>query len=682
MNKTLKILNRSKKPLTFKQLLSQSGLDAKTLKRQLRDLVRQNKAEKYRNGTFVSKNTPTEITGKLDLHPNGYGFLSHDGEGRDIFIPKNKMNGAMHGDKVTISPETFRGKQEGRVVEIVERSEQKIVGRIENLAGIMRVVPMTRKVNTYIYLTSNKVQYKDDTVVLVELTHFPSEGSAARGQVNKVLGMLSDPRIEDEIVLNRYDIDKVYPESIEKYVEKTSPELMKNPGARTDLRSLPTVTIDGETAKDFDDAISIEKTENEFILYVHIADVCHFVQPGTPVDNEAYRRGTSFYFPEFAVPMLPESLSNGLCSLRPNEDRLALTAKITYTKDGQRKKAYFYRSIINSDRRLTYNSVNDVLEKNTKEKDKAILDLLKDSKELAGKIMVRRAKAGMLDFDFPETTFELDENGEVTAIIPAERHLSHRIIEHFMIEANEVVSEFLEKHTKKSVYRIHDKPDPMKLEDFAGLAATFGVDVTVKDVTPKDVKKINEAVNNSDYADILGGALVRTMAKAEYNTNNIGHFGLASDSYTHFTSPIRRYPDLMVHRLICNTLFGTEYHSEAGLDDACKLSTENEQRAENAERDISKFKKLKYLAKHVDEPFGAVVMSVGAFGLNIYIESVMLKGTVSLESIPGDVYQFMKKEQIVRGRVTGKMFRAADLIEVMVERIDMDMQEAYFFPAK
>lgn len=682
MSKILRILNKSKKPVTFKQLLTQSGIDAKSLKRQLRDLVRAGKAEKYRNGTYVSKTTPQHIEGKIDMHPDGYGFLSHAGEGRDIFIPKNKMNGAMHGDRVRIVPETFRGKQEGRIVDIVERSSQLVVGRVENLAGIIRVVPMTRKINTLIYMSSNKQQFENDTIVLVEITHFPSERSAARGRVVKEIGNINDPRIEDEIVLNRYNIDNVYPEEVEQYVNDTSKKLMEKPGARTDFRDITTVTIDGETAKDFDDAISIESTDNEYHLYVHIADVSHFVQPETPVDREAYRRGTSFYFPEFAVPMLPESLSNGLCSLRPNEDRLAMTAKITYTKDGQRKKSHFYRSIINSDRRLTYSYVQDVLEKNVQEKDKNILKLLTEAKTLAGKIMKRREKAGMLDFDFPETVFKLAEDGDVLDILPAERHISHRIIEHFMIEANEAVSEFLEKHTKKSVYRIHDKPDPMKLKDFAGLAQTFGVIVTVKDVTPKDVKKINQTVNESEYADILGSSLVRTMAKAEYSTNNIGHFGLASDSYTHFTSPIRRYPDLMVHRLLANTLFGAEYHSETGLDEACQLSTENEQRAENAERDIHKFKKLKYLAKHMEEPFGAVIMSVGAFGLNIYIESVMLKGTVSLDSIPGDIYQFHKKEQIVRGRTTGKMFRAADVLEVMTERIDIDIQEAFFYPAK
>jgi len=668
--------------MTFKQILVQSGVDHKTLKKELRELVRQNKAEKYRNSTYVSKKAPEHLTGKLDLHPDGYGFLSLDAGGKDIFIPKNKMSGAMHGDKVKIVPESFRGKQEGRIVDIVERSAQKIVGRVENLAGIIRVIPMTRKMSNLIYLSSKKEKYTDGEVVLVELTHYPSERSAARGQIIKVLGKMDDPRIEDEIVLNRYDIEREYPENAVNYVKQTSDKLMQNPGERTDFRELTTVTIDGETAKDFDDAISIEQTGNEFILYVHIADVSHFVVPGTPLDNEAYRRGTSFYFPEFAVPMLPEELSNNLCSLRPNEDRLTLTAKIVYTKDGQRKSSKLYRSIINSDRRLTYTSVQDVIENNVQESDKKILRLINDSKVLAEKIMVRRSRNGMLDFDFPEATFELDENGEVTAIIPAPRHISHRIIEHFMIEANEVVSEFLEKNTKKSVYRIHDKPDPMKLQDFAGLAETFGVNVTVKDITPKDVSVMNKAVNESEYKEVLGSALVRTMAKAEYSTNNIGHFGLASNSYTHFTSPIRRYPDLMVHRLICNRLFATEYHMEATLDEGCKLSTENEQRAVNAERDIHKFKKLIYLQKHMDEPFAAVIMSVGPFGLNIYIESLMLKGTVQLESLSGDIFQYTKKSQIVKGKLTGEIFRASDTIEVMPERIDIDNQEAYFYPAK
>jgi len=704
LSKILNIINQSRKPVTFKQLLVQTGLDPKTLRRELKGLVRQSKIDQHRNGTYLSKMSKKQreeqeqkgsrpsrnavrevkrtITGKIDLHPDGYGFLSVDTGGRDIFIPKNKMAGAMHGDKVRVTPETFRGKQEGHVKEILERSKQLIVGRVENLAGIVRIIPMTKKVPGLIYLTSRKQQYENDTVVLLELTHYPSERAPARGSVVKVLGNINDPRIEDEIVLNRYNINKVYPESVVQYVIDTSDNLMKNPGKRTDFRDLTTVTIDGETAKDFDDAISLEITEDEYILYVHIADVSHFVQPESPVDKEAYLRGTSFYFPEFAVPMLPEELSNNLCSLRPNEDRLTLTAKIHYTKDGSRKKTELFRSIINSDRRLTYNYVQSVIEGRETETDPKILELITDSKLVSEKIMTRRSIDGMLDFDFPEASFELDDNGEVTAIVPIDRIIAHRIIEHFMIEANEAVSEFLEKRAKKSVFRIHDKPDPMKLGDFAKLAETFGVMVTIKDITPKEVSYVNKAVNQSEYKEILGSALVRTMAKAEYNTSNIGHFGLASDSYTHFTSPIRRYPDLMVHRLICNTLFGTDYHTEASLDESCKLSTENEQRAEQAERDIHKFKKIKYLAKHMDEPFGAIIMSVGAFGLNIYIESLMLKGTIMLESIPGDIYQFNKQAQMVKGRVTGRTYRASDTLEVMVERIDIDFQEAYFYPAK
>jgi len=695
----------------FKKLMEETGLNAKNLKTALKELLRDRLIEKYRNDTYVirtikggpktlrenQKNSkitprrsyksessePTEkATGKVDLHPDGYGFLSLDKGGRDLFIPRNKMAGAMHGDKVRVSIESYKGKNEGRVLEITERSAQLIIGRVENLAGIIRITPMTRKMAGYIYLTSNKVQYENDTIVVVEILHFPSERSAARGKVTKVLGNINDPRIEDEIVLHRYNIVREYPAKAIKYVEETSAALMKKQGKRTDFRKLTTVTIDGETAKDFDDAISLDVAPDGYTLYVHIADVSHFVQPGTPVDEEAYKRGTSFYFPEFAVPMLPEALSNNLCSLRPNEDRLTLTAKIFYTKDGSRIKSEIHRSVINSDRRLTYNYVQAVLDKKEKEEDETIYKLITDSEILAKKIQSRRSKEGMLDFDFPETSFKLDENGEVTAIIPIERIVAHRIIEHFMIEANEAVSEFLEKRAKTSVYRIHDKPDPMKIGDFIKLAETFGVMVSIDEITPQEVSHINKAVNESEYHEILGSALVRTMAKAEYNTTNIGHFGLSSESYTHFTSPIRRYPDLMVHRLICNILFGTDYQMDVTLDEACQLSTENEQRAENAERDITKFKKLKYLAKNMEEPYGAIVMSVGPFGLNIYVESLMLKGTIALESIQGDVYQYNKKAQLVKGRITGVTYRASDKMEVMAERIDLDNQEAYFYPAK
>lgn len=686
MSRILKTIKSAGKPLTFKQLLSMTQEDPKMLKAELKELTRKHKVKANRNGTYsASRQTEREerktLTGKVDLHPDGYGFLTVDGGGKDLFIPRNKMGGALHGDRVKVSVESFRGKPEGKVLEITERSVQQIIGRAENLAGILRVVPMTKKFNSYIYVSAASAKgIENDDVVMVELTAYPDGQKAGRGKITKRLGKLEDPRIEDLIVLNRYGIEREYPQEVETYVASIAQKLLKEQGKRTDFRELTTVTIDGETAKDFDDAISVEVTDTGYVLYVHIADVSHFVHPDTPVDKEAFTRGTSFYFPEFAVPMLPEMLSNNLCSLRPNEEKLTLTAKITYDEKGHRKRADLYRSIIKSDRRLTYTYVQSVLDGKEKEDDKNVLDLIKDSERLALLIMKRRKKDGMLDFDFPETEFDLDENGEVTAIRAAERHLSHRIIEHFMIEANEVVSEFLEKNVDKSVYRIHDKPDPLKLRDFAELAETFGLAVSIKDITPKEVAKVSDIVAASPYGDILGPALVRTMAKAEYNTNNIGHFGLASESYTHFTSPIRRYPDLMVHRLICNRLFSAHYNTTTDIDTACQKSTENEQRAENAERDIERFKKIKYLMKHMDEPFAAIITSVGPFGLSVYLPTLMLKGTVTLESIQGDVYQYIKKAELVKGKRTGIMYRAADPIEVMAERIDYDIQEAYFYP--
>lgn len=686
MSRILNTIKSAGKPLTFKQILNMTQADPKQLKAELKELTRARKIKANRNGTYSTNQRPEKaeqktLTGKIDLHPDGYGFMSVDGGGKDLFIPRNKMGGALHGDRVKVTLESFRGKPEGKVIEITERSVQQIIGRAENLAGILRVVPMTKKFNSYIYVSAASAKgIENDDVVMVELTSYPDGQKAGRGKITKRLGKLTDPRIEDLIVLNRYNIEREYPKEVEDYVASIAPKFLKEAGKRTDFRDLTTVTIDGETAKDFDDAISVEVSDKGVALYVHIADVSHFVHPDTPVDKEAFKRGTSFYFPEFAVPMLPEMLSNNLCSLRPDEEKFTLTAKITYDEKGQRKRADLYRSIIKSNKRLTYTYVQAVLDGKEQESSKDVYQLIKDSEKLALLIMKRRKKDGMLDFDFPEAEFDLDENGEITAVRASERHLSHRIIEHFMIEANEVVSEFLEKNTDKSVYRIHDKPDPAKLNDFTGLAETFGLAITIKEVTPKEVAKASDIVSASPYGDILGPALVRTMAKAEYNSSNIGHFGLASESYTHFTSPIRRYPDLMVHRLICNRLFSAHYNSSIDIDTACQKSTENEQRAENAERDIERFKKVKYLMKHMDEPFAAIITSVGPFGLSIYLPTIMLKGTVTLESIQGDIYQYIKKAELVKGRKTGIMYRAADPIEVMAERIDFDVQEAYFYP--
>ena len=685
MNKIIKILSESEKPVGFKQLLSITKADAKELKHELKELLKKRRIKVLRNGAYTVDKQMSEdsrqVSGKVDLHGDGYGFLMLDGGGKDLFIPRNKLNGALHGDKVKAVIESFRGKPEAKVTEITERAVQKVIGRAENLAGILRVVPMSRKFNSYIYVSASSAKgIENDDVVMVDITSYPDGQKAGRGVISKKLGKMSDPRIEDVIVMNKYDIIKDYPVSVEKYVEETAPKLMKNPGKRTDFTELTTVTIDGETARDFDDAISVEVNDNGYVLYVHIADVSHYVHPDTPVDKEAFSRGTSFYFPEFAVPMLPELLSNNMCSLRPHEEKLALTAKIFYSATGARKKTELYRSKIMSDKRCTYTFVQAFLDGKEKEENPHVAELLINSRELAKKIMKRRRKDGMLDFDFPEAEFELDDKGEILAVHESPRYLSHRIIEHFMIEANEAVSEFLEKNVSKSVYRIHDKPDPQKLGDFISLAETFGIIATIKDITTKEVAKVSDTVTDSQYGDILGPALVRTMAKAEYSTNNIGHFGLGSMSYTHFTSPIRRYPDLMVHRLICNKLFGGDYHMSVDLDTACQQSTENEQRADNAERDIERFKKVKYLMKHMEEPFAAIITNVGPFGLSIYLPSIMLKGTISLESIQGDIYQFIKKAQIVKGRRTGVMYRAADPLEVMAERIDLDNQEAYFYP--
>ena len=679
----IEFLSKKDKPVKLEEIAKHVQGGIKEFKNSIKELIRDGEVSRLKSQKYCLTKDINLLTGYIEGHPDGYAFfIPEDNTIDDLFIPPKKMNGAFHKDKVAVRVEYFRGKKEARVVKILERGFKKVVGRIEKSTHFAHVIPFVKKIFNDIYIPKKySEKLKDNDVVVCEIISFPRGGKNPEGKILEFLGNLSDNGIENKIVMAKYDLNKNFSKSLIKEVKRDSVNFMESPGERTDFTKLFTVTIDGETAKDFDDAISLEKLENGgFVLYVHIADVAHFVRPGTLLDKEAYKRGTSVYFPEFAIPMLPEELSNDLCSLKPGEKRLTLTAKIFYNNKGDRIKTEIYQSVIKSSHRLTYNFVSDLIDKVQKTKSKKLQKFINYAVELTSLIMARRKEQGTIDFDLPEPEFFFNEDGDLIDIKPLERKFSHRMIEHFMIEANESVSEFLERKEVVSVYRVHGEPSPLKVREFLNILSTFGISMDLPDdITPKAIQHIAKKFEEKKYGYILSSLLVRTMEKAVYSTENIGHFGLASKSYTHFTSPIRRYPDLIVHRLIKKILFNYEFQpDEHFLESAAKQSSETERRSTDAEREVHQYKKLKFLEKFRDNVYEAYINRVSSGGLFIFIPKLIMGGFVPISSLDDDFYSYNYEESYIIGKKRKRIFKIGDTVSVTLLRVNYDYLEADF----
>ena len=679
--KILTFIISQDKPITFKRISQEISINPVKLKNLLNELIKENEIVKLKSGKYSSINKLSLYTGTVDGNPDGYAFfIADDSIIEDLFIPPNKLNGAVHGDRVAIRVEEYNGKKEAYVVKVLERKFTRLVGRVEKSKHFAYVIPFMKKFFYDIYIPSKYAStLKDNDVVVCSIIHFPEKRKNPEGKILKTLGQLGEPGIENKIVLEKYELSVKFSKKVKQELEdiKVPIDEYKN---RTDLRDLFTVTIDGEDARDFDDAITVIKDKEKYILYVHIADVAYYVKPNSLIDREAYKRGTSVYFPEFAIPMLPEKLSNDLCSLKPEVDRLALTVKIDYDLNGTILKVNFYESVINSNYRLTYNYVTDILEEKITTKDKKLLDMLKNAEELSKKLTERKKELGMIDFDLPEPEFKFDDSGNLISISPLERKISHRMIENFMLEANEVVSKHLEEKSHFSIFRVHGEPDRLKILEFINMCKNFGIYLDVpKILNPKIIQHISDYIITTSYSYILSSILVRSMQRALYSTQNIGHFGLASKSYTHFTSPIRRYPDLIIHRLLKKYMFGYDLDIDSEwLKKAAEHSSNMEEVADNAEREIQQFKKIKYLDKNRDNIYKAYINRVRSSGFFIFIENLLLTGFVAISKLEDDYYIFDADSSTLLGKHKGKRFRVGDIIEVVLDKINYDFLEVDF----
>ncbi len=687
-------LRRFNKPLKAREIAKYLGIPAEErqrLREKLKELAKKGKLVKLKGAKYALPEKLNLIVGKLCVYREGFGFVDPVEGGKGVFVPGRSMAGAMNGDIVAVEvvKEGRDGRREGKIVSIIERAVKKVVGRVEKHKRHCFVVPEDKRIRYDIILSPEDCEnVEEGDYVVVEIISYPSE---TRGPVGKLVENLgkTGPKLDIELIIRKYDLPTEFPKEVLEEAENIPLEVSEEEiEGRVDLRGQLCFTIDGENARDFDDAVAIERLPNgNFKLFVHIADVSHYVKPGSALDREAYKRGTSVYFPDRCIPMLPERLSNGICSLNPDVDRLTFTCEMEINKKGFVVDYKIYESVIHSKARLTYTIAQRIIDGDPEavEKFPHVVDSLKEMYELAQILHKKRYKRGSLDFDLPEPVVVLNAEGEPIDIYKAERLWSHRLIEEFMIVANETVAEYMFWTDYPSIYRVHESPDRDKLHEFLNFVRSLGIRVpSVKnDIQPKLLQKILEQVEGKPEEKLINYLMLRTMARAKYSPDNIGHFGLASTHYTHFTSPIRRYADLQLHRLIKMAqkgLFTPESIPawEEKLEIICKHVTERSILADEAERDVIELKKLQYAMNHVGEVFEAIVTGVSEQGL--YVETVeqVIPGFVHVTNLKNDYYICVPKQYCLVGEKTGTVFRIGDRVLVRLLSVDIENRKADF----
>jgi ribonuclease R len=636
------------------------------------------------------------ITGRLTVHRDGFGFVVPDGDGDDIFIPARYLRESLHGDRVEARVVAVKidGKREGRVVRTLERGMKRLVGSYREEREGARVVADDPRIAQEILIPRDVTGgAQDGQTVVAEITAYPAEGRRARGRIAEVLGWPEEPETEFLSIVRKHDLPCEFPQEV-LAAAALVPQAVSaaDLAGRVDLRGEPTVTIDGETAKDFDDAVSVQREERGRIsLRVSIADVSHYVAPGSALDVEALRRGTSVYFPGRCIPMLPEALSNEICSLNPGVDRLTMTAELRIDPAGRVEEASFYPSVIRSAARLTYTEVRKVLVDKDAETLAARAELvpqLRVMEELALRLMARRRERGSIDFDLPEPEIVLDLQGETRAIVRAERNLAHRIIEEFMLAANEAVAGHVETLGIPSLYRVHEPPEMTKLEDFREFVREFGFEFRLAEngVASGEFQRLLLAVEGKPEERLINQVLLRSMKQARYAAENMGHFGLAAPCYTHFTSPIRRYPDLEVHRILRGVLAGTlrgkrVEQLEAVLPEIADQASKRERVAMEAEREIVTLKKLQFMRDKVGEEYDGFVTGVTPHGFFVELVDLFVEGMVHVSALPPDFYRFEEKRHLLAGERTRTSYRLGDRVRVRVANVSLTRREIDFVPA-
>ena len=691
--------DKAYRPLLLKELIGLFNVSRKerlVFKEMIGDMLEKGLIVKIRGDRYGLPGKMNLITGVLQGHPDGYGFVKSDLEGEaDLFVPKRNMMGAMHNDRVVARIESADrgGRLEGRIITILERFHSRIVGRFERGKNFGFVIPSDRKISHDIYIPPklfNKA--KDGDVVVAKIIAYPQKTRNPEGEIIKVLGRSSTPGIDTGMIIEEYELPTEFPEDVITEAEALPGEVAESMlKERVDLRSLKTVTIDGERAKDFDDAVSIERLpDGRFRLWVHIADVSYYVPWGSELDNESYNRGTSVYLPDRVIPMFPERLSNHICSLNPREDRLTLTAEMMFDGNGNRINYKIYESVINSNERMTYTAVKEILEDEDSKIISRYSDLIETfhlMRELCLKLRAKRMGRGSIDFDLPEPEIILDLQSKTINIVRSERNIAHQIIEEFMLAANETIARHMGNKEIPFIYRVHESPDEDKITEFNEFMEDLGYKFKLNHQQPKTFQRLLNKLEGKSEETLINQLLLRSMKQARYSTENIGHFGLASQHYTHFTSPIRRYPDLIVHRLIKEVSKNRRIKEErkslldAKLKDIAKHSSERERLSMEAEREVVELKKLEFMQDKIGSEYDGVISGVVAFGFFVELEDILVEGLVRVTSMYDDFYRFEERQHRLAGDRTDKVYRLGDKVRVRVDKVDMEKRKIDFILA-
>ena len=667
------------------QLLSISPHEAEHFDRRLGAMERDGQIMRNRKNAICVVEKLDLIKGKVQGHPDGFGFLIRDGGGDDLFLHPGEMAKVLHGDRVVAREGGInaRGRREAHIVEVIERANTKIVGRYLNEHGIGVVAPEDRRISQDILIPAGANKgAKAGQVVMVEIVEQPLRHTQPVGRIVEVLGNYADPGMEIEIALRKHDLPHEFSTAIEKAATKfPSGVTEKDLKGREDLRKLPLVTIDGETAKDFDDAVYCERRGKGFKLWVAIADVSHYVQHGDLIDVEARNRGNSVYFPRRVIPMLPEVLSNGLCSLMPKVDRLCMVCEMDISARGDIAAYKFYPAVMHSRARLTYTKVAEVLADPQGETARELKELVPHIQALhalyEGLVKARELR-GAIDFETVETQMFFDDQGKIERISPTQRNDAHRLIEECMLAANVCASAFLSGHEHPALYRVHEGPTPEKLAALREFLREFGLQLTGGE-TPKakDYAKLLEKIKPRPDVQLLQTVMLRSLRQAVYSPDNVGHFGLAYEAYTHFTSPIRRYPDLLIHRAIKAVLAHERYEPGSWQELGVHCS-ETERRADDATRDVEAWLKCYYMQDRIGERFTATVSGVASFGVFVALHQVYVEGLVHISELGSDYFHYDAAKHQLLGERTGKRFRLGDAIPVKLVRVDLETAKIDF----
>jgi ribonuclease R len=715
---------------TLKQLLrelARQGMARPDIEAELERLAAQGAIVETRSGHYVATGSSREFAaGRLSVHRDGFAFVTPDvpiaGLRGDVYIPKENAGRAMHGDRVVVRIGRIEGdgRAHGEILRVLKRAHPSVVGEFRIRRTGNFVIPHDDRIRQWIEIPedmplppasvsidrvgANPIEVKsiqdlDGMIVTAEILDFGDQEDRPAGRIIEILGRPDDFGIDVEILIRAHHIPHHFPDDVEAQARSLPGPIEESELARRrDFRTLDIVTIDGETARDFDDAVWVERLERgRFALQVHIADVSHHVRPGSPIDREALLRGTSVYFPDRAVPMLPLELSTDQCSLRPHEDRLVLSVLMEIDTHGDVVAQEFCRGVIRSAERMTYTAVHGILEGDAglMERYSGLVDRFKLMQELALILNRKRVRRGSIDFDLPEPLLEFNEFGEMAGVTRAPRNIANRIIEEFMLAANEAVASHLESAEIPSIFRIHERPDPKRVLEFEEIASHFGYSLApgaapVKrfrdkgsreraggtitlavdnpNLTSRSYQKLVQKIEGKPEERILSYLMLRSLKQARYSDQNVGHFALAAPSYTHFTSPIRRYPDLIVHRILGAHLDGKRY--EADLHAISASSSDTERRAAEAERELVEWKKVKFMMNRVGDEFPALVISTTRFGFFVELEEMFIEGLVPMDTLPGDRYNYHENTRKIIGERSRRQFSIGDQLKVRLDRVD------------